>query len=90
MKVTTYKNEILFPAHGELDEKRLYVEVAEVLRRFDGVNVGETVTGPWCDYRACSLNGNEFKLIHDLEDGTYITCDQKEAFMALCDKLMEA
>lgn len=90
MKVTTYKNEILFPAHGEQDEKQLYAKVAVVLRRFDGIDVGETITGPWCDYRTCSLNGSEFKLVHDLDDGTYILCDEKDVLLALRDKLKEA
>ncbi|WP_300925553.1 hypothetical protein [uncultured Allobaculum sp.] len=90
MKVITYKNEILFPVRDGYDEKRLYTEVAEILRRLNGVDVGESVTGPWCDYRICSLNGDAFKLVYDLDDGTYITCDQRDALMSLHDRLMDA
>ena len=91
MKVEIYRNEILFPVNGEHDEKKLYEDIANVLRGFDETRIGENVSGPWCDYRRGSVNGTEFKLVYDFDDDeTYITSGDKSCLEMLKVKLMEA
>lgn len=91
MNVKIHGNELIFPVFGSCDEKALYGSLPEVLKEFNDIKIGESITGPWCDFRICFLSGKEFKIVYDADDDeTYITSENVVALEKLRDRLMEA
>lgn len=86
-KVLDGRNELLFTNYKGIDEEIVFNEIKDILSKNSLIKIGDKIIGPSEDIYRCSISGQDFDLIFDIDYGGSIYSNSEEAINMLEDIL---
>ena len=82
-KMKNDENRLYFANYSRIDERIIFDNALELLRKNNSFVEGNTIVGPSEDIKDCSLNGFYFSLVYDVDYGTHIYSNDKKSIDTL-------
>lgn len=88
-KLSDKKNQLYFTNYNRVDEEIVFNQVKDILSKNPIINIGDKTIGPSEDIYNCTISGQSFELIFDIDYGGLIHSNSQKTLKILEDIINE-